>query len=72
MFWDRMHVIGGGIGGAGGASAPPLFSEKAVNIINIYTFILGAEYFSPPTFCMLPPPLILAVVAPTAWVEVPL
>jgi len=44
-------------GGAGGASAPPLFSEKAVNIINTYTFILGAKYFSPPTFCMLPPPL---------------
>ena len=31
----------------GGASTPPLFSEKAVNIINTYTFILGAKYFSP-------------------------
>ena len=52
-----VYVIGGGIGGAGGASAPPLFGEKAVNIINTYTYILGAEYVSPPTFCMLPPPL---------------
>ena len=42
--------IGGGIGGAGGASAPPLLSEKAVNIINTYTFILGAKYISPPHF----------------------
>jgi len=50
-------IIGGGIGGAGGASAPPLFSEKPVNIINTYTCILGAEHFSPPTFCLLPPPL---------------
>ena len=45
-----MGYIGGGIGGAGGASAPPLLSEKAVNIINTYTFILGAKYFSPLTF----------------------
>jgi len=36
-------------GGRGG-KCPPLFSEKAVNIINTYTFILGAEYFSPPHF----------------------
>ena len=43
--------------GGRGASALPLFSEKPVNIVNTYTFILGAENFSPPTFCMLPPPL---------------
>ena len=48
-LWSS-HCIGGGKGGAGGASAPPLFSEKPVNIINTYTFILGAE-------CMLPSPL---------------
>jgi len=47
-----------GEGGIRGASAPPLFSEKAVNIITKCTFILGAEYFSPPPiFSMLPPPL---------------
>jgi len=34
-----------------------LFSEKAVNIIDAYRSILGAEYFNPLTFCMLPPPL---------------
>jgi len=34
----------------GGANAPLLFSEKAVNIINTYTFVLGAAYFSPPDF----------------------
>jgi len=50
----RNRDIGGGMGGQ---APPPLFSEKAVNIINTYTFILGAKYFSPPTFCMLPPPL---------------
>jgi len=54
---SQSRVIGGRIGWAGGASAHPLFSEKAVNIINTYTFILAAEYFSHPTFCILPPPL---------------
>ena len=39
------HTIGGKMGGG-------LFSGKAVNIINTYTFILGAEYFSPPA-CFL-------------------
>lgn len=51
------------MGDRGRLNARPLFSEKAVNIIDTYTFILGAEYLlqlstSPlPTFCMFPPPL---------------
>ena len=36
---QNKDVIGGGMGGAA-----PLFSAKAVNIINTCTFILGAEY----------------------------
>jgi len=51
------------MGDRGRLNARPLFSEKAVNIINTYTFILGAEYLlqlstSPlPTCAMFPPPL---------------
>jgi len=41
------------MGDRGHLNAHPLFSEKAVNIINTYTFILGAEYFSPPPFQLL-------------------
>lgn len=40
-------VIGDEIGGVGGDS---LVSEKVVNIINTYTFVYGAQYFSHHTF----------------------
>jgi len=39
--------IGSRIQRARVASTLPLFSEKAVNIIITYAFILGAVYFSP-------------------------
>ena len=58
-MWSQtgsVHVINtlhGSQNGGGELAPPNSFSEKVMNIVQHYTFVLGAEYFSPPLFACL-------------------